>query len=154
MSAFTLCDAHIDAMLNGAMLNGAMTLHRKTFANGGFTWYFGDLDDNTGELTPATADRVGSMLLAGHEGSLCHEYGGDAGERLYRFTPDRRPVDPVRILKATRCYVYQSCEHPGWEAGEARRSCDALADLAISRLPGYAEAPWALTRMADVLEAR
>lgn len=48
-----------------------------------------------------------------------------------------RDLTPVQALVALRCYEYQSCEHPEWEASEARALIGRIKDLAISRLPGY-----------------
>lgn len=146
MSSFQLSDAHVTAMLNGAT-----TLYRTQFGgNGSFRWYFGDLN-HQGELTPETADRVGTMLLAENDKSLRHEYGDDLPERSYRFVEDLRPVDPLKILKTAKCYEYQRCEHPGWESSEAAAFTRHLVNLAISGLPGYRDAPWGVTAMTDVL---
>jgi hypothetical protein len=53
--------------------------------------------------------------------------------------------DPVVILKAIACFEYQCCEHPDWAASQARQFCQELRDRCIDRLPGYQQAPWALS---------
>jgi hypothetical protein len=146
VSALMVPEAHITAMLNGAM-----TLHRSEVATGNFTWYVGANPETASrELTLETAGTVGAMLLAENQSSVNHLYHRDEIESPYLFVLDGHPVDPVRILKAVDCYTHQSCEHPGWESSESRAFCDTLTHLAIRRLPGYGEAPWMVERMADV----
>ena len=71
-------------------------------------------------------------------GVIGETYAYDAHENFI-FGPD---VNPVAVLKACRCYAYQSCEHPGWEDSRAKALIDNLKDSAISSLPGYEEAEW------------
>jgi hypothetical protein len=50
------------------------------------------------------------------------------------------------LLNAVHCYEYQACEHPGWETSEAHAFCKALERRLISKLPGYNDGPWAISR--------
>lgn len=50
--------------------------------------------------------------------------------------------NPVEVLKAVACYVYQACEHPGWETSRAKLFADRLHRAAINALHGYSDAPW------------
>lgn len=152
MSAFIVSPAHIDALIQAGLRAGAP-------ARGGFTlqWRIGDdpeyhgdytaycvaVQQQTRELTRATADRVGAMLWNENKASVDHRYQ-EANEReVYDFTPSR-VTDPVTILKSLACYEYQSCEHPAWEASEAKAFCEALRDAVITMLPGYDAAPWGI----------
>ena len=44
-------------------------------------------------------------------------------------------LDPVAVVKAIDCYVYQSCEHPGWNGSRADRFCQRLRAAAMTGLP-------------------
>jgi len=48
----------------------------------------------------------------------------------------------VQVLKSIDCLDYQSCEHPGWAASEAKAFIDRLQSAAIHALPGYEAAIW------------
>jgi hypothetical protein len=51
------------------------------------------------------------------------------------------------VIKAADCLDYQSCEHPEWDKSEAKQLLDAIRAAAISKLPGYEEAEWAIDDM-------
>ena len=54
----------------------------------------------------------------------------------------RAPFSAVQVIKACNCLDYQSCEHDGWEASEAKSFLDSLISAACHRLPGYDAAEW------------
>jgi hypothetical protein len=157
VSAYEVSDVHIDAMLTAGL--------RLSAASGDdpLTWFWPaiDADSDRGSwtsaelqrqaaqrrraLTPATAGRVGAILLAENRRSVDHRYDEQVWEEPYLFTDLPGDPDPVIILKAINCYRYQACEHPGWATSEAAAFCDALAALAIACLPGYERAPWEIT---------
>lgn len=162
MSAFVVSDIHIHALLNGAM-----TLHRVRFPDGVFTWRT-DIDEPATEqaLTVQTAEGIGRMPLAENQRSVNHRYREHDVAPRYTFVPDTYPVDPVRIFKASHCYVHQSYDHPGWGRSSARRFREALDAVAmpglpareltrreLSAIPGYDEAPWEISRIADIYPA-
>ena len=63
-----------------------------------------------------------------------------------------RKFDPVQVLKACDCYVYQSCEHNGWLDSEARAFIDVLIHRTIGHLQGYEDAIWGAPKpMAGVI---
>jgi len=49
---------------------------------------------------------------------------------------------PVQVIKAVKCYEYQSCEHDGWVDSKSKVFCEALKDDAINELEGYEKAEW------------
>ena len=73
------------------------------------------------------------------------EMPGTVGES-HVYGTHRRPhgfcFDPVQVIKAVDCYQYQSCEHEGWDASEAKNITDRLRCAATHRLPGYSDAVW------------
>jgi hypothetical protein len=42
----------------------------------------------------------------------------------------RKPAD---VFMLARCYIYQSCEHPSWEASQAYQIVNALRDSIVKR---------------------
>lgn len=71
--------------------------------------------------------------------------------RAWRFT--RRRAKPAAIAKIARCYDYQACEHPAYEASAARAIADALMARYPETLPGYDDMPWGITGAADLMRA-
>lgn len=71
-------------------------------------------------LTPATAGRVGAMLLAENTRSVNYLHDEDDWEPVYLLHPLPGTPDPLAVLKAIACLEYQSCEHDGWLDSEAR----------------------------------
>jgi hypothetical protein len=138
MSAFIVSKGHIDYMVTTAELDDSLI-------------------DNLAEQGVVGPDEIGAMFLRENIASVSYRYPGEDLESLpgpiqitrpeeYRFkrSPSRGPVDLIVALKAIHCYVYQSCEHPGWDASLAKRACDKLEASLIRRLPGYEEAPWGI----------
>lgn len=59
----------------------------------------------------------------------------------------RRTLDikvPV-LAKAIKHYMYQACEHPGWDDSAARAFCAELEQEALRRIDGFDQAPWGLS---------
>jgi hypothetical protein len=79
---------------------------------------------------------------AGHGQVLDRYQIGEASDRQVRTVKLTREVEPVQVLKAIKCYEYQSCEHPSWEDSEARSWCNHLRLAAIEHLPGFEAAKW------------
>jgi hypothetical protein len=161
MSAFEVPTVHIDAMLTAALVwtepgqgGGALRWLWPTpdAATDRGSWTSRELLEQVArsrrELTEDSAGRVGAMLLAENRASVDHRYDENEIEAPYLFTRLPGRPDPAVVLKAVACLEYQSCEHPGWIASEAKRFCDALRLLAISRLPGYRDAPWPICTAA------
>ncbi len=96
------------------------------------------------------ADDTGRMLWKENLDSVAFRYPGDRdGDRpgpedfrdrhvdTYRFQPYPGLVDPEVVAAAAASLSYQSCEHPGWAASDARRWVTALRERAATRTPGY-----------------
>lgn len=136
MSAFIVNKSHINAMLLSVMFKR-------------FSWYH----NGHKELNELNVNQVGQMLLDENVESVCHRYddseitdlpGRTNAEWLipFEFHYTHRVPKPLESIKIARCYVYQSCEHPEWEASEAKAFCDTLIAHKITELPGYDDAPW------------
>lgn len=88
-------------------------------------------------------------LAAENVRSVCHRYAGDKAENYASFVSGRgvKPhviVDPVQIIKLADCLDYQSCETDDWKETEAYRLLEKIRNAAISNLPGYFTAEWAI----------
>lgn len=101
--------------------------------------------------TYRTISRVASMLMSENLRSLAHRYprdhhldaeAYDAFELPRTIEADARKLPRMHIVKACHCYAYQACEHPGWQASDARKLIDAIEAHAVRNLPGYADASW------------
>jgi hypothetical protein len=140
MSAFVVSDTHIDALVSAGL----------AFARPSepMTWYHAGPDglDRAYRLRPDNPTEVGAMLLAANQSSVNLLYGERGSTKpAYSFRRLSGIPDPVVILKAIACFEYQCCEHPDWAASQARQFCQELRDRCIDRLPGYQQAPWALS---------
>lgn len=145
MSAFVVGIPHIDYLLSAGMSRSILRLQGYDL-----TWFASEpghdptaewYRENKRTLTPATAGRVGAMLLAENQASVNHRYTRDELEEPYLWREVRGPFDPVVVLKAAKCYAYQACEHEEWNGSEARQFIDSLIHVAIDALPGYDGAP-------------
>jgi hypothetical protein len=68
------------------------------------------------------------------------DYPGPANFRardvdFYLFQDVPGTVDPLAVIDAVSCYEYQSCEHAGWQASEAKAFCDALTAKMLRQIP-------------------
>lgn len=160
MSAFEVDETHIHFLLAGGLgladrgsklrwLVRELTDEEKesTFQPGepwgpGASTLYGQLRR---ELNEKNAGWVGAMLLAENRRSVNHRYREEEWEQPYVFKALVGVPSPVALLKAIDCFVYQSCEHPEWDASEANRFCDSLRQTAIRKLPGYEDKPWEVT---------
>ena len=139
MSAFLVDVEHIDALLTAGLVYGR--------DRSPLTWYYpmpeGDQPEDLAalahQLTPASAGRVGAMLLAENVRSVNHAHGRDQWEPPYLFQELPGQPDPVVVLKAISCLQNQSCEHPGWPDSEAYAFLDALHRMTVTQLPGWRE---------------
>ena len=153
MSAYVCDRGHIDYLIQAAL---SRRLHPSHSCQ---TWIW---DRNRtagtykrGELRAsdhAEADRVGQMLWDENVASVRFRYGDDDQplpgpiDCDYQYGRFRHSpyvsIDPVQVLKACDCLEYQSCEHDGWDASEAKAFIRSLRSAAWHALPGYEEATW------------
>lgn len=58
--------------------------------------------------------------------------------------PIRRELTPLDIIKLCDCLEYQSCETDDWESTWTYAFLNSVRHRAITKLPGYDNAPWGL----------
>lgn len=150
MMAHVVCITHIDALVTGGLKLSSRkaplawtdleVVDRRPMVN-----YEEESPRRT--LTIENADTVGAMLLAENQRCANYFYGTDCLEEVYQFNVLAGTPDPVKILKAIDCYRGAAgAYNPRWHRSEAKEFCDALQVLCIRRLPGYAEAPWEISK--------
>lgn len=109
------------------------------------------------------ADSIGRLLWRENVSSVAYRYdmperhGAEHAEYLealeaYAYEPLYAKC--AAVAKIARCYDYQSCEHPGWEASEAKRLVDELMGVFHETLPGYDAMPWGIADERDRAKAR
>lgn len=96
------------------------------------------------ELATGTETVIGQVLVDANACGVNDRYGEDYAYIYSYAEPTGQSWAPVDLLKATHCLAYQCCDATDWEASEAKRWCDALADAFVRRLPGYEAAPWGI----------
>ena len=129
MSCWMISDDHADALVSA---------YRRVSGQNPYAYSTDDLD-------MLTDSELGQMLLNECNASVHHRYNEAgylpdvmiyviAGYRHREMTMPINPTTLARAISAARCYEYQACEHPGWEASDAKqwidrlikRCCDAL----------------------------
>jgi hypothetical protein len=121
-------------------------------------WYFVDAPAYHRSGEPIDPAAVLAELARENCRSVHYRYPDDApGEDLPGpIGNDGRPVvcdpdlrtypalSPIAVVKLCQSLEYQSCEHPQWEKSQAKRYLDAIVSVAITQIPGYEAAEWAL----------
>jgi hypothetical protein len=155
MSAFIVDNAHIDVLVNAIAQYG---------------------------VTPNNARRVdyralGQLLWDENILSVDHRYRESNPQDRYILHTTEGNLDPLAVLKAVDCYVYQSCEHREWEASDAHTWMTRLREAIYTTAPDYrtlvpsrfavgrmvpayknedeyARHPWPFTRLEDAVSVR
>lgn len=148
MSAYMIEREHITYLVGAAMFDG------------GHAWYHVKPPGmrHRRELDRADYDRaaeVGQMLWDENKRSINARYPdtidnmddapGVVGE-TYRFHKYYGSpftiIEPVQLIKAVNCFMYQACETDDWPESEAFAFCQSLISKYICKLPGYDAAEW------------
>ncbi|WP_280437505.1 hypothetical protein [Nocardia carnea] len=152
MSAFIVSNGHIDVLVNAVAQYG---------------------------VAPTRTSRIdyralGQLLWDENVRSVDHRYRESHPRDRYVLHTTEGDLDPVAVLKAVDCYVYQSCEHPGWEDSDAHTWMTRLREAIYTATPGYrplvpsrysvgrmvpaytnedeyAQRPWPFTRLEDAV---
>lgn len=115
MSAFLVSNGHIDVLINAIAQYG---------------------------ITPKDARRLdyralGQLLWNENIRSVDHRYRESNPQDRYVLHTTEGDLDPLAVLKAVDCYVYQSCEHPEWENSDAHTWMTRLREAIYTATPGY-----------------
>jgi hypothetical protein len=82
--------------------------------------------------------------IAACPGVIAELASGTVPELKLRDLIWKKPISALHCIKAIHCLDYQSCELPDWEKTEEYKFLKKVEGLAVSRLPGYDEAPWGI----------
>lgn len=135
MSAFICSPAHISALVRYACRNNLSLGYNIPGTPGRSVFRVAGREQETCD-----------MLARENAASVAYRYPNDTVEAVaVVYDIAARMLSPVEALKAAQCLEYQSCEHPQWEASGARSLMEAIKSHAIRNLPGYDEAPWAIS---------
>lgn len=142
MSAFIVSSAHIDVLVLASVQWGLIS-----------------------RLSRESLTELGTSLWAENHRSVNHRYDGDEQPPLYAAPTAEVVLDPVAVVKAVDCYVYQSYEHPQWTDSPPARHCTRLREAALRGLDveqpspgqasgkpypvGYDEAVWSIESITD-----
>jgi len=140
MSAYVVDRGHINFMIHAA----------KAGRNRPLRWRSPNIDRHR-KIEDEHLDMLGTMLWEENIKSVMFRYPGDdrlnlpgpIGESFdfsYKFM--HLGFNPIDVIKAVHCYVYQSCEHPGWEESEARNFVESLEAKYVRMFDGYEDAKW------------
>jgi hypothetical protein len=147
VSAWIVARAHIDVLvLAGVQLGVA----------------YDPRSEQPVRLGPELLAAVGADLWAENHASVDYRYDEHSTPDPYPAPTAEVLLDRVAVVKAVDCYVYQSCEHPGWSTSRAADYCTRLRAAAIHGLPqepgrfsarlypvGYDDAPWGIDDLAQ-----
>jgi len=127
MSAFTVSDKHISALVNYPK-------------NDGYYYW-----NNQPHYFNGTRGAIGQILVNENYRSVNARYDEQAQAPEFEYDSSSRRGDiysAVQIIKACQCYAYQACETDDWESTEAYAIIETIKAEAIHRLPGYDTADW------------
>lgn len=145
MSASTVHPEHVHVLLWAAT--------RPVPQCGPLAWYYGNptaWNQIDGPAGCDTRDDIGQMLLDENAASVNYLYNTDDQAETYTYhQPQHTGWSTAELLSALRGFEYQSCEHPDWEASQARAFCDALQQRLIYTLPGFHDGPWLIPPTAS-----
>lgn len=128
MSAFTVTNTHINALVRYASRNKVSVYH----------------SNPTMRLNVSGHEQeVAELLLNTNIKSVNYRYS-EKESGYIEYDRGAPILSAIQAIKAAQCLRYQSCEHPEYEGSIAERLIEAIISDAIPRLEGYNEAQWAI----------
>lgn len=129
MSAYVVSNEHINALVNFGI--GAN--------------YFDPVTKCLESITPATAERVGQILISENQRSVNYRYNEKESAPVFVFSNGYGHfMTAVQIIKLCHGLDYQCCEPDDWPQTVAHSILRAIENKAIYTLPGYEQASWSL----------
>lgn len=129
MSAFLVSDDHITAICTFACDSVGV--------NYSSLWVNGVRRDARGQHRD-----MFRVLKQANLDSLTARYGDQPTKADARV--GRLVISPLEVIKAIDCLTYQSCEVADWESTDAALTLHSIRNAAISKLPGYDAATYAI----------
>ncbi len=94
--------------------------------------------------------KLAQMLHDENVKSVNFRYGEDTAPETVVWDGKYQDLRAIEVIKSCKCLDYQSCEHDGWDASDAKAFLDRVINGAIGRLPGYDNAPWGIEDRVEV----
>ena len=133
MSAFMCSEKHINTIVSYGIKNDATVY--PTGQGGRSYWHPFQTDPNL----------IASILTTANVESVNLRYGKDDVSTKVRFKPVAiSRLSAVQIIKLCDCFDYQASEVNNYDQPPAAKIIEAVRARAIDKLPGYAEAVWAI----------
>lgn len=145
MSSFVVGSDHIDFMVTA--VDVYLTRAQR------YTVTYGS-PSRTIDLRSMTDREIGLLMWEANVDGVEAEYGGtiepDTRKMVDAYKHRRwmgvPALSAVNVLKACQFLEYQSGDAPAWEDSAPCMLLDMLRNAAITKLPGYDDAPWGVTR--------
>ena len=127
MSAFIVSKRHIDYLVTFVATRGYTNIY------------------HNGEHKEYTATEIGTILTEANYKSVNHRYSEDVDTPTYTHRVCANgPINAAQVIKAARCFEYQSCEYPEYKESLAKAIIEKIISMAIDKLPGYSDLEWDL----------
>lgn len=107
MSAWIVSKGHIDALVQGLVVEGLVEM--------------------------SNAKQIGQMLWDENHASINYRYSEDSSAPEYEPEMIEAQLNDAILARQIACYGYQSCEHPEWETSEAYRLVSTLEGVLTLR---------------------
>ena len=128
MSAFTCNRSHVAALA-------------AYYANSG---HGSTIQEDEFNKTFALFDRANAASIHARYGDPVDDTMHHHAPNYFRASELAASLSPEAILKAAKCFEYQSCEDRSWENSTAHQRVQTIINQAVSELPGYKSADWEL----------
>ena len=132
MSSFVLPRAHIDAIVRACY----------GFGNYPDLCYY--YESKWYKVNELLQDYVGEVLTNANYHGVNQRYNTKDIPPAAEYDIHTPLLPAVDLLKALDCFEYQSCDAEDYDTSQAHAIIAALRSNTISRLPGYANAPWVI----------
>ena len=147
MSAFIVSRRHIEVLANALLAYGVVAIDE---TDADQEWKLGTLLWN---------ENIESVSTRYRRDPLGHLPGPSVESFVYLEAKVEDVMEymlqPWSILSLTRCFVYQSCEHDGWDGSQACAYTEALEQEVLKHLglkdmeqarrrPEWDKAPWGI----------
>jgi len=107
------------------------------------SWYYNATCHYAGNHAKALSNsEIGSILLSENVRGVNARYHETAKPAPFpgHLVPHVQNLDPVQVIKACRCLMYQCAETSDWEDSHAHCILQALITYGCYKLPGYDDA--------------
>lgn len=133
MSAFICSEKHVNTIVSYAAEND-ISVYIKA-ASGQRYWHSVKKDPIL----------IAKILKQANVDSVNHRYNESDKPSRAKYKPEATAfISPIQIVKLCNCFDYQSCEVDDYDDSDAARIINSIRSNAITNIPGYNDAAWAI----------